>query len=177
MTFREWALVGIIVGSFWLVATAGLLGIARSALRQKELDAEERKRRFQLAVSRALWLAFVHGLFLFTVVGVGFWPALRGTSPQSPDRLLIAIFLVMGATSTAALFKWHKVGSRPKSYLSYSQTRFAFAESVGIFGFILLLQSSSWPAYLPFLIWSATLLWLAKPTKADQQRFLAAQIP
>ena len=124
-------------------------------------------------LSWLVWFQFVLTLVIFAGVGFFIGPAGTAGVPAGSAGLLAPVFIGAGGLGTVILFALSPALARSSkgNYLVYMLIRGAFAESVGVYGFVLYLLGASRNLFSVFLVWSLALLILIMPSSADQDRF------
>lgn len=115
-----------------------------------------------------LWGAFVFSHVLLTVLGQ-FAPPDAAVPPEELQTMLIALG---GAGVGVVVFA---LGMAPRMfakapYLTFLILRFAFAETVTIFGLVLAFMGADWRVPVTFTAFGLMLHVLAAPTDADRRR-------
>jgi hypothetical protein len=115
-----------------------------------------------------LWGAFVLSHLTFVAVG-------QLSAPESalpPDELQPLVITLSGVAVGIVVFSLTmapRVFSR-SPYLTFSLLRYAFAESVTMFGLVLALMGADWRIPVTFAAFGLLLHALAAPTAADERR-------
>ncbi|GEM_PF-4919340 len=124
-------------------------------------------------LSWLVWFQFVLTLVILAAVGFVIGPAGAAGVPAESAGLLVPVFIGAGGLGTVILFALSPALARSVkgNYFSYVLVRGAFAESIGVYGFVLYLLGASRNLFPVFLVWSLALLVLVMPSSADQDRF------
>ncbi len=121
------------------------------------------------------WLVSVFALFLYGFVGNMLRQLSGKISLQIPSSVLLVIASFLSLMVTILTFRGPVV-SRVKNYGKFCIFRFAFAQAIGIYGFILFLFGASWLVFGIFLAWALVLELLVAPTQGNRARFLQTRI-
>jgi len=127
-----------------------------------------------------LWAAIFVSIFIYAFVGAMLKQTLE--KPPSADilPLIIPVLIAISAGETAmVLFVLGKLLAKKSNYLSYCVVRWALAESIAIFGLVILILGAEMKTSLLFFAWSAVLLFLTMPGQNDERKFadLANRLP
>lgn len=120
-------------------------------------------------VSWILWGAFSISHLLFVVLGQ-FAP-----TPEAAVAAEELQPILIGLSGAAVGMVMFSLGLAPRlfakaPYFTFSILRFAFAESVTIFGFVLAFMGADWRVPVTFAAFGLLLHFLAAPTEADRRR-------
>jgi hypothetical protein len=116
-----------------------------------------------------LWGAFVFSHLVFVVIGQ---VARDPGAALSPEELQPILITMSGVAIGVVAFS---LGMAPRifakaPYFTFLILRFAFAESVTIFGLVLAFMGADWRVPVTFAAFGLLLHALAAPTEADRRR-------
>ncbi len=123
---------------------------------------------------RALWLIWgglTYSLLFYAVIG---YLVRRSNSlPLATEMLpvLVPLFIVLGLVETSAVLYFVPKYFKAKNYASYSVTRWALAEAIGVHGLILFILGTSWMFFGTFLGWALLLNFMLMPNENDRNKF------
>lgn len=119
-----------------------------------------------------LWGAMLMSLFVYVAIGLFVFPQ-RKTPPVDP-KMIEVMQIALGALSlisTLAIFGLLPRLAKKAGYLVFCTLRWAFTESIGIFGLVLFFLGCSQTVFFTFAVWSILLMLLLFPSDSDRKRF------
>ncbi|MCZ7586833.1 MAG: hypothetical protein M5R36_27765 [Deltaproteobacteria bacterium] len=124
---------------------------------------------------RLIWLAIFASVVIYAVVGLVV-PGMNGAEAGDGTlRVLMPVFAVMAAGVTVlVMFVMPNILARSGNYRTLCLVRWAMAESIAVFGLVLLFLGAPAAVGLGFCAWAMALLLLIRPTPAGEQEVRGA---
>ena len=119
-----------------------------------------------------LWIALMIAIAIYA--GIGSYAGQKMTLSQSEDILpmMTTIFLVFAGFETIFVLVFAgKVFAKSTNYMTYCIFRWAIAESIGIFGLVLMFMGPTTSTGFIFIVWSLALLLVLMPNQGNRDRF------
>lgn len=115
---------------------------------------------------------------LFAYGLIGFVLTSQRKAPIVDPKMIEVLQIALGALSlifTVAIFGLLPRIAKQAGYFVFCVLRWAFTESIGIFGLVLLLIGCSQTVFFAFLGWSVVLMLLLFPSASNQLQFERAR--